>query len=104
MSTRSRHEPIEAIWKKGQIRHSAAHREDNANLIQRLQRLEQELNSIDVVSWRYNLKFLGVREPTRHDYIANADVIVGVLNECSSSRTWHHSDIERSDLRPQTAQ
>ena len=66
--------------------------EDNDNI---LQRLEQKLNSINMVSRRCNLKFLGVREPTRDNYRANADVIVDVLNECSSSRTWHHSDIER---------
>ena len=69
--------------------------EDNDNIMQRLERLEQELNSVDMVSRRCNLKFLGVREPTRDNYRANADMIVDVLNECSSSRTWHHSDIER---------
>ena len=58
--------------------------EDNDNI---RQRLEQELNSIDMVSRRCNLKFLGVREPTRDNYRANADVVVDVLNECSSSRT-----------------
>ena len=46
-------------------------------------------------SCRCSLKYLGVKEPTRDNYRANADVIVDVLNECSSSRTWHHSDIER---------
>ena len=70
--------------------------EDNDNIMQRLERLEQELNSIDMISCRCNLKFLRVREPTRDNYRANADVIVDVLNECSSSRTWHHSDIERA--------
>ena len=54
------------------------------------------MNSIDMVSRRCNLKFLGVREPARDNYRANADVVVDVLNECSSSRTWHHSDIERA--------
>ena len=49
-----------------------------------------------MISRRCNLKFLGVREPTRDNYGANADVVVDVLNECSSSRTWHHSDIERA--------
>ena len=67
--------------------------EDNDNV---MQQLEQELNSIDMISRRCNLKFLGVREPTRDNYRANADVVVDVLNECSSSRTWHHSDIERA--------
>ena len=70
--------------------------EDNDNIRQRLERLEQELNSIDMVSRRCNLKFLGVREPTRDNYGENTDVVVDVLNECSSSRTWHHSDIERA--------
>ena len=69
--------------------------EDNDNIMQRLGRMEEELNSIDTVSRRCSLKFLGVREPTRDNYRANADLIVDVLNECSSSRTWHHSDIER---------
>ena len=70
--------------------------EDNDNIMQRLERLEQELNSTDMVSRIYSLKFFGVREPTRDNYRAHADVIVIVLNECSSSRTWHHSDIERA--------
>ena len=70
--------------------------EDNNNIRQRLERLEQELNSIDMVSRRCDLKCLGVREPTRNNYRANADVIVDVLNECTSSRTWHHSDVERA--------
>ena len=70
--------------------------EDNDNIRQRLERLEQELNSIDMISRRCNLKFLGVREPTRDKYRANTDVVVDVLNECCSSRTWHHSDIERA--------
>ena len=70
--------------------------EDNDNIMQRLERLEQELNSTDMVSRRYSLKFFGVREPTRDNYIANADVIVDVLNEWSSSRTWHRSDVERA--------
>ena len=35
------------------------------------------MNSIDMVSRRCNLKFLGVREPTRDNYRANADMIVG---------------------------
>ena len=64
--------------------------------MQRLERLEQELNSIDMVSRRCNLKCLGVREPTRNNYRANADVIVDILNECSSSQTWHYSDIDRA--------
>ena len=67
--------------------------EDDDNI---MQKLEQELNSTDMVSRRCNLKFLGVREPARDNYRANADVVVDVLNECSSSRTWHHSDIERA--------
>ena len=66
---------------------------DNDNI---KQQLEQEMNSIDMVSRRCNLKFLGVREPARDNYRANADVVVDVLNECCSSRTWHHSDIELS--------
>ena len=70
--------------------------EDNDNTMQRLERLEQELNSIDMISRRCNLKFPGVREPTRDNYRTNADVVVDVLNECSCSRTWHHSDIERA--------
>ena len=70
--------------------------EDNDNIRQRLERLEQELSSIDMISRRCNLKFLGVREPTRDKYRANTDVVVDVLNECCSSRTWHHSDIERA--------
>ena len=61
--------------------------EDNDNIMQRLGRMEEELNSIDTVSRRCSLKFLGVREPTRDNYRANADVVVDVLNECSSSRT-----------------
>ena len=44
--------------------------EDNDNI---MQRLEQELNSIDMISRRCNLKFLGVREPTRDNYRANAE-------------------------------
>ena len=63
--------------------------EDNDKIVQRLEQLEQELNSLDVDSRRCSLKFLGVREPKR----ANVDVIVDALNECSSSRTWEHSDI-----------
>ena len=51
--------------------------EDNDNVMHRLERLEQELNSVDMVSRRCNLKFLGVREPTRDNYRANADMIVG---------------------------
>ena len=47
--------------------------EDNDNIRQRLERLEQELNSIDMISRRCNLKFLGVREPTRDNYRANAE-------------------------------
>ena len=35
--------------------------EDNDNIRQRLERLEQELNSIDMISRRCNLKFRGVR-------------------------------------------
>ena len=69
--------------------------EDN-NTMQRLERLEQELNSIDMVSRRCNLKFLAVRERTGDNYRANADVIVDVLNERSFSRTWHHPDVERA--------
>ena len=67
--------------------------EDNDKTVQRLERLEQELNSLDVDSWRCDLKFLGVREQTRDNYRANVNVIVDALNECSSSRTWEHSDI-----------
>ena len=71
--------------------------EDNDNIMQQLARLEQELNSIDMISRRCNQKFLRVKEMTRDNiYRANADVIVDVLNECSLSRTWHHSDIERA--------
>ena len=65
------------------------------------------LNSLDVDSRRCSLKFLGVREPTRDNHRANVNVIVDALNECSSSRTWEHSDIQsRSapDRCPQTAQ
>ena len=64
--------------------------------MQRLEQLEQELHSLDVDSRRCNLKFLGVREPTRDNYRANVNVIVDALNECSSSRTWEHSDIQRA--------
>ncbi len=70
--------------------------EDNDKIVQRLEQLEQELNSLDVDSRRCNLKFLGVREPTRDNYGANVNVIVDSLNECSSSRTWEHSDIQRA--------
>ena len=49
-----------------------------------------------MISRRCNLKFLGVREPTRDNYGANADVVVDVLNGCSSSPTRHHSDIVRA--------
>ena len=62
--------------------------EDNDKIVQRLEQLEQELNSLDVDSRRCNLKFLGVRKPTRDN--------VDALNECSSSRTWEHSDIQRA--------
>ena len=62
--------------------------EDNDKIVQRLEQLEQELNSLDVDSRRCNLKFLGVRKPTRDN--------VDALNECSSSRTWEHSDIQRT--------
>ena len=64
--------------------------------MQRLGRLEQELNSIDMVSRRCNLNFFGVREPTSDNYstnadvivdVLNADMIVDVLNESGSSRT-----------------
>ena len=80
--------------------------------MQRFQQLEQELNSLDVDSRRCSLKFLGVREPTRDNYRANyranyrdnyrdnyranVNVIADALNECSSSRTWEHSDIQRA--------
>ena len=70
--------------------------EDNDNIRHRLERLEQELSSIAMISSRCTLKFLGVREPTRDNYRANADVVVDVLNEYSFSRTWHHSDIKRA--------
>ena len=69
--------------------------EDSDKIVQRLERLEQKLSSLDVDSRRCNLKFLGVREPTRDNYRANVNVIVDALNdECSSSRTWEHSDIQ----------
>ena len=61
--------------------------EDSDKILQRLEQLEQELNSLDVDSRRCNLKFLGVKEPTRDNYRANVNVIVDALNECSSSRT-----------------
>ena len=73
--------------------------EDNDKIVQRLEQLEEELNSLDVDSRRCNLKFLGVREPTRDNYRdnyranyrdnyrANVNVIVDALIECSSSRT-----------------
>ena len=72
--------------------------EDNDKIVQRLEQLEQELNSLDVDSWRCSLKFPGVREPTRDNYRANVNVIVDALNECSSSRNWEHSDIQRAHL------
>ena len=72
--------------------------EDNDKIVQRLEQLEQELNSLDVDSWRCDLKFLGVREPTRDNDRANVNVIVDALNECSSSRNWEHSDIQRAHL------
>jgi len=70
--------------------------EDDVKIVQRLEQLEQELNSLDVDSWRCDLKFLGVKEPTRDNYRANVNEIVDALNECSSSRTWEHSDIQRA--------
>ena len=70
--------------------------EDDVKIVQRLEQLEQELNSLDVDSRRCNLKFLGVREPTRDNYRANVNEIVDALNECHSSRTWEHSDIQRA--------
>ena len=69
---------------------------NNDKIVQRLEQLEQELNSLDVDSRRCNLKFLGVKEPTRDNYRANVNEIVDALNECSSSRTWEHSDIQRA--------
>ena len=70
--------------------------EDDVKIVQRLEQLQQELNSLHVDSRRCNLKFLGVREPTRDNYRANVNEIVDALNECSSSRTWEHSDIQRA--------
>ena len=70
--------------------------EENANLKHRLDSLEQELNSLEMISRRCNLKFLGVTEMVPENYKTTVQRIIDILNECASSRTWTESDIERA--------
>ena len=77
--------------------------EDSDKIVQRLERLEQKLNSLDVDSRRCSLKFLGVREPTRDNYRANVNVIADAPLGPGNLGTLRYTD-SAPDRRPQTAQ
>ena len=68
--------------------------ENTDNVKHRLDKLEQELDTLEAISKQCNSKFLGVTERGRESYTTCVERIVDILNECSSSCTWKNSDIE----------
>ena len=71
--------------------------EDRETILERLDRLEEKIDSTEMETKRSNLKFIGIREPRRGDsYTSVEQQIVDVLNEFSTSPCWHLADVNRA--------
>ena len=70
--------------------------EDRETILERLDRLEEKIDSTEMETKRNNLKFIGIREPRRGDsYTSVEQQIVDVLNEFSTSPCWHLAHVNR---------
>ncbi len=71
--------------------------EDRETILERLDRLEEKIDSTEMETKRNNLKFIGIREPRRGDsYTSVEQQVVDVLNEFSTSPCWHLADVNRA--------
>ena len=71
--------------------------EDRDTILERLDRLEEKIDTTEMETKRNNLKFIGIREPGRGDsYTSVEQQIVDVLNEFSTSPCWHLADVNRA--------
>ena len=70
--------------------------EDREIMMERLERMEQKLDSMEMETKRSNLKFIGVQEVRQSDDYSSAEQITDILNECSHSPSWKVTDINRA--------
>ena len=71
--------------------------QDRETIVERLDRLEEKIDTTEMQAKRTNLKFIGIREPRRGDsYTSVEQQIVDVLSEFSTSPCWYLADINRA--------
>lgn len=69
---------------------------DRDNAHTRIERMERDIERLEVHSRQANLKFLGINEPDPRENRSDVDEIVDTLNYFSSSHTtWRNTDIEK---------